>query len=306
MFPRQTNNTLTFLMAAKIAQIARWVQPLQCRQRESERVRNAYLYLKSRPMEHLIVHDQYELYIALIRINRPRERNALSPALMQEIRETLQRLDEDDNVRVIIITGNEQAFAAGAEINGMPANATADRLVTDQLVTWEQIRRTRKPLIAAVSGFCLGGGCELALTCDMIIASETAQFGQPEIKIGVMPGAGGTQRLARTVGKARAMELVLPGRIISADEARTLGMVNTVVATEMYLREAVDLARQVAAMSPIAVRLAKEAVNRSFETSLEEGLRFERKHFLLCFATEDQKEGMKAFLEKRKPEFRGK
>ncbi len=257
-------------------------------------------------MEHLIVHDQYELYIALIRINRPRERNALSPALMQEIRETLQRLDEDDNVRVIIITGNEQAFAAGADIKQMADKSTADMLVTDQLVTWEQIRRTRKPLIAAVSGFCLGGGCELALTCDMIIASETAQFGQPEIKIGVMPGAGGTQRLARTVGKARTMELVLTGRFISADEARTLGMVNKVVPTEMYLREAVDLAREVAAMSPIAVRLAKEAVNRSFETSLEEGLRFERKNFLLCFATEDQKEGMKAFLEKRKPEFRGK
>jgi enoyl-CoA hydratase len=179
-------------------------------------------------------------------------------------------------------------------------------LLIDQFSTWDQIRKTRKPIIAAVSGFALGGGCELAMTCDMIIASESARFGQPEIKIGVMPGAGGTQRLTRAIGKAKAMELVLTGRMLTADEALFYGLVNKVVPTEMYLHEATTLAQEIAQMSPIAAQLAKEAVNRSFETHLDEGLVLERKNFYLTFASEDQKEGMKAFVEKRKPEFKGR
>ncbi|HYG20518.1 MAG TPA: enoyl-CoA hydratase-related protein, partial [Ohtaekwangia sp.] len=176
----------------------------------------------------------------------------------------------------------------------------------DQFSTWDQIRRTKKPLIAAVSGFALGGGCELAMMCDMIIASETAKFGQPEIRIGVMPGAGGTQRLTRAVGKVKAMEMVLTGRMLTAPEALAYKLVNKVVPVEMYLREAVVLAREIAQLSPLAVQLAKEAVNRSFETHLDEGLMFERKNFYLTFASEDQKEGMKAFIEKRKPDFKGR
>ena len=179
-------------------------------------------------------------------------------------------------------------------------------LTIDQFSTWDQIRKTKKPIIAAVSGFALGGGCELAMTCDMIIASETAKFGQPEIKIGVMPGAGGTQRLTKALGKARAMELVLTGRFLSADDAFRYGLVNKVVPVEMYLHEAVTLASEIAQMSPIAVQLAKESVNRSFETLLDEGLHFERKNFYLTFASDDQKEGMKAFVEKRKPNYTGK
>ncbi|MGC1244270.1 MAG: enoyl-CoA hydratase-related protein [Chryseosolibacter sp.] len=257
-------------------------------------------------MEHIIVNEQYDTFVALIRINRPKELNALSTQLMQELRDALQQLDRDDNVRSIIVTGNEQAFAAGADIKQMADKSSTDMLLIDQFSTWDQIRKIKKPIIAAVSGFCLGGGCELAMTCDMIIASETARFGQPEIKIGVMPGAGGTQRLARTIGKARAMEMILTGRFITAEEALAMGMVNKVVPVEMYLREAVSLAREIAQMSPIAIQLAKESVNRAFETPLDEGLQFERKNFYLCFSSEDQKEGMRAFIEKRKPEYRGR
>ncbi len=257
-------------------------------------------------MEHIIVNEQYAPYIALIQLNRPRELNALNTKLMQEIRDSLRELDQNDRVRVIIITGNDQAFAAGADIKQMADKSTVDMLMTDQFSTWDQIRKTRKPLIAAVSGFCLGGGCELAMTCDMILASETARFGQPEIKIGVMPGAGGTQRLARSIGKVKTMEMVLTGRFISAEEAFSAGLINKVVPVEMYLREAVSLASEIAHMSPVAIQLAKESVNRAFETHLDEGLHFERKNFYLCFSSEDQKEGMKAFIEKRKPLFGGK
>jgi enoyl-CoA hydratase len=179
-------------------------------------------------------------------------------------------------------------------------------LMIDQFETWDQIRKTKKPIIAAVSGFALGGGCELAMTCDMIVASETAKFGQPEIKIGIMPGAGGTQRLTRAVGKALAMEMVLTGRFITADEAMDAGLINKVVPEEVYLDEAVKMAKEIAQMSPIAARLAKESVLKAFESSLQEGLYFERKNFYMCFASEDQKEGMKAFVEKRKPIFKGK
>jgi enoyl-CoA hydratase len=257
-------------------------------------------------MEFILVNEQYEPFIALIQLNRPKELNALNLQLMQELRDTLQHLDKNDKVRVVIITGNDQAFAAGADIKQMADKSAIDMLLTDQFSTWDQIRKTKKPIVAAVSGFALGGGCELAMTCDMIIASETARFGQPEIKIGVMPGAGGTQRLTKAIGKAKAMELVLTGRFLSADEALVYRIVNKVVPVEMYLREALQLAKEISQLSPLAVQLAKEAVNRSFETHLEEGLQFERKNFYLAFASEDQKEGMKAFIEKRKPEYKGK
>jgi enoyl-CoA hydratase len=225
---------------------------------------------------------------------------------MLELKAALASLDQDDNVRCIIITGNQQAFAAGADIKQMESKTAIDLLKIDQFETWDQIRKTKKPIIAAVSGFALGGGCELAMTCDMIVASETAKFGQPEIKIGIMPGAGGTQRLTKAVGKALAMEMVLTGKFISAEEALKAGLVNRVVAEELYLDEAVKLAKEVTQMSPISVRLAKESVLKAFDSGLQEGLYFERKNFYVCFASEDQKEGMKAFVEKRKPKFEGK
>jgi enoyl-CoA hydratase len=257
-------------------------------------------------MEFIKVKEDHAPYIALVQLNRPNELNALNPELMQELRDALQSLDRNDSVRVVILTGNEKAFAAGADIKQMADMTAIGMLFKDQFATWDLIRKTHKPIIAAVSGFVLGGGCELAMMCDMIIASETAKFGQPEIKLGVIPGAGGTQRLTRAIGKAKAMELVLTGRLLTAEEAHYYGLVNKVVPVEMYLYEATQLALEIARMSPIAARLAKEAVNRSFETHLDEGLHFERKNFYLAFASEDQKEGMKAFIEKRNAEFRGK
>lgn len=257
-------------------------------------------------MEFLLITEQYAPGIALIQLNRPNELNALNLQLMQELRDTLKSLDQNEDVRVIILTGNEKAFAAGADIKQMADKSAIDMLMIDQFSTWDQIKKTRKPIIAAVSGFALGGGCELAMTCDMIIASETAKFGQPEIKIGVMPGAGGTQRLTNAIGKVKAMELVLTGRFLAAEEALQYKLINKVVPVEMYLQEAVSLAKEIAAMSPVATLLAKEAINRSFETHLEEGLHFERKNFYMTFASEDQKEGMSAFIEKRKPNYSGK
>lgn len=258
------------------------------------------------PLEFIKVNPQYEKFVALIELNRPKELNALNRQLMLEIRDTLRELDEDDNVRVIILTGGGKVFAAGADIKQM-ANATAiDMLNMDQFSTWDQIKKTKKPIIAAVSGFALGGGCELAMACDMIMASETAKFGQPEIKIGTMPGAGGTQRLTRTVGKVTAMELVLTGKFISAEEALHRGMINRIVPVELLLTETVKLAQEIAKQSPIAIKLAKEAVNNAYNSTLDEGLIFERKNFYLTFASEDQKEGMAAFVEKRNPEFKGK
>lgn len=254
----------------------------------------------------IIVNPQLEKHIALIQLNRPKELNALNLELMGEIRDALKMLDKDENVRVIIITGNEKAFAAGADIKQMADKTAIDMANIDQFSTWDQIKKTKKPLIAAVSGFALGGGCELCMLCDMIIASETAKFGQPEIKIGVMPGAGGTQRLTRAVGKALAMEMVLTGKFISADEALKAGLINKVVPIEFYLKEAINLAAQIAEMSPVAVQFAKESVLNAFNSSLDEGLILERKNFYMLFASEDQKEGMKAFVEKRKAEFKGK
>jgi len=244
--------------------------------------------------------------IAVIQLNRPQVLNALNLQVMDEVIAALEALESDGEIRCVVITGNERAFAAGADIKEMAEATTVEMLERDQFAKWDRIRRFKKPLIAAVSGYALGGGNELAMLCDMIVASETAQFGQPEINIGVMPGAGGTQRLTRAVGKAMAMEMVLAGRMLSAKEALQYGLVNRVVPIEVYLEEAKRLALQIAKMGPIALQLAKEAVNKAFDVPLQEGLIFERKNFYTLFSTEDQKEGMSAFVEKRKPGFQGK
>lgn len=243
---------------------------------------------------------------AIVQINRPEVLNALNMALMVELVDTLESLDKDEDVRCIILTGNEKAFAAGADIKEMADASAMEMLLRDQFARWDRIRKIKKPIIAAVSGFALGGGCELVMTCDMVIASETAKFGQPEINIGVIPGAGGTQRLTRAVGKVKAMEMVLTGRMISADEALRWGLINNVVPVEYYLEEAKAWAKEIASKPPVAVKLAKESVLKSFDTTIEGGLEFERKNFYLLFASDDQKEGMKAFAEKRKAEWKGK
>ena len=242
---------------------------------------------------------------AIIQFNRPDVLNAVNMQLMIELVEALETLDKDETVRCFILTGNEKAFAAGADIKEMADASAVEMLTRDQFARWDKIRKIKKPLIAAVSGFALGGGCELAMTCDIIIASETARFGQPEINLGVMPGAGGTQRLTRAIGKAKAMEIVLTGRTFTAREAEEWGLVNKVVPIEYYLEEAKSLAKEIAGKPPVAVRLAKEAVLKSFDTTIEGGLEFERKSFYLLFASEDQKEGMKAFVDKKKPNWKG-
>lgn len=252
-----------------------------------------------------ILVSQHEGY-ALVQLNRPEVLNALSMQLMHELVDALEALDRDDAVRCIVLTGNEKAFAAGADIKEMADATAVEMLIRDQFARWDRIRKVKKPIIAAVSGFALGGGCEISMSCDIIIASETARFGQPEISIGVMPGAGGTQRLTRAVGKYKAMEMVLTGRMISGEEAMRWGLVNKVVPVEYYLEEAKNLAREIASKPPLAVRLAKEAVLKSFDTTIEGGLEFERKNFYLLFASQDQKEGMAAFVEKRPPVWKGK
>ncbi|MER3525283.1 MAG: enoyl-CoA hydratase [Ignavibacteria bacterium] len=253
----------------------------------------------------LIIVTKQEGY-AVVQLNRPDVLNALNIALMVELVDALETLDNDHDVRCIVLTGNEKAFAAGADIKEMMDATAIDMLTRDQFARWDRIRKIKKPLIAAVSGYALGGGCELVMTCDMVIASETARFGQPEINIGVMPGAGGTQRLTRAVGKVKAMEMVLTGRMISADEAMRWGLVNKVVPVEYYLEEAKGWAKEIAAKPPLAVKLAKEAVLKAFDTTIEGGLEFERKNFYLLFASEDQKEGMSAFVEKRKAAWKGR
>lgn len=244
--------------------------------------------------------------VGIARLNRPDVLNALNIELMDQLIETLEKFDADPSIHCIVLTGNEKAFAAGADIKEMSEATVVDMYERNNLARWERIKKVRKPIIAAVSGFCLGGGCELAMLCDMIVAAESAQFGQPEINIGVIPGAGGTQRLSRTLGKYRAMELILTGRFISAKEAMEVGLATRVVPTEVCLQEAVKLAKEIAERSPMAVRLGKDAVLKAFETSLSEGLEYERKVFYMLFATEDQKEGMKAFIEKRKATYQGK
>ena len=244
--------------------------------------------------------------VGLIRLNRPQQLNALNAQLMEELATALEEFDRDPNVGCIVITGNERAFAAGADIKEMAGATAVDMLTRDAIGRWDRIKKIKKPIVAAVSGWCLGGGCEMAMTCDIIVASESAQFGQPEINIGVMPGAGGTQRLTRAIGKSKAMEMVLTGRYLPAREAEQAGLVSRVVPVEVYLDEALKLAREIAAKAPIAVRLAKEAVNKVYEMPLADGLDYERRLFYFLFTTEDQKEGMQAFVDKRDPEWKGR
>lgn len=244
--------------------------------------------------------------IGVVTLNRPQVLNALSHELMAELVQALEEFDRDERVRAIVLTGSERAFAAGADIKEMSDETSISIMLKDQFATWDKVKNVKKPIVAAVSGFALGGGCELAMTCDIIVASETAQFGQPEINIGVIPGAGGTQRLTRCVGKYKAMEMILTGKPIMAHEALEYGLVNRVVPVELCLEEAKTLAKEIAKRPPLAVQMAKEAVLKTFDVPITEGLNFERKNFYALFSSQDQKEGMKAFLEKRAASFVGR
>lgn len=248
------------------------------------------------------IHDKS----GLIRINRPKAHNALNAVVMSELVSALQDYDADDNIGAIVITGNEKAFAAGADIKEMTEMSAVEMLIEDRIHSWDLVASIQKPIIAAVSGWCLGGGNELAMACDMVIASESAKFGQPEIELGVIPGAGGTQRLTRAVGKQVAMEMVLANRHLSAEEALQLGLIMRVVPDAQYLDEALKLANEIATKPPLAIRFGKEMVNLAFETMLSDGLERERRSFYFLFSTDDQKEGMRAFMEKRTPEWTGK
>jgi enoyl-CoA hydratase len=255
--------------------------------------------------ESLVLVDRDDA-VAVVLLNRPKQLNALSDELMEELVARLLELDADETVRCIVLGGSERAFAAGADI-GQLAEASAIELYYQRRVErWDAIRGLWTPLVAAVSGFCLGGGCELAMSCDLIVASESAQFGQPETGLGIIPGAGGTQRLTRAVGKAVAMDVILSGRFLSAREALDAGLVSRVVAREAWLDEAKRLAHDIAAKGPVATRLAKEAVDRAAEGPLSLGLEYERRLLYLSFASDDAKEGLAAFVEKRKPEFKGR
>ena len=244
--------------------------------------------------------------IAVVRLNRPEALNALSNQLMSELVGALENLDDDEAVRCIVIAGDEKAFASGADIGELSDSTALELYFGGRIDKWDAIRSVRTPIVAAVSGYCLGGGCELAMACDLIVASQTAQFGQPETNLGVLPGAGGTQRMTRAIGKSKAMDVILTGRFLTAREAEAAGLVARVVAAEAWLDEAKRVAQAIATKSPIGVRLAKEAVNQAFETNLRAGLDAERKAFHLALSSEDAQEGMKAFLEKRKPEIKGK
>jgi enoyl-CoA hydratase len=244
--------------------------------------------------------------IAVVRLNRPGQLNALSDELMEALVSALRELDADEAVRCIVLGGSERAFAAGADIGELARTTAIELYLSRRVDRWDAIRALGTPLVAAVSGFCLGGGCELALSCDLIVASETARFGQPETGLGIIPGAGGTQRLPRAVGKAVAMDMVLTGRLLTAREALAAGLVARVVAKEAWLDEAKRVARAIAEKGPVAARLASEAVDRSFEAPLSLGLDYERRLLALAFASDDAREGLTAFLEKRKPEFEGK
>jgi enoyl-CoA hydratase len=239
-------------------------------------------------------------------LNRPQQLNALSGELMDGLVDTLQELEADEAIRCIVVGGNERAFAAGADIGELAEGTPVSLYQSRRIDRWDTIRALRTPLVAAVSGYCLGGGCELAMACDLIVASESARFGQPEINLGVLPGAGGTQRLTHAVGKAVAMDMILTGRMITADEAWQLGLVARVVVREAWLEEAKRAAREIAAKGPVSVRLAKEAIDKAFEVPLPAGIDFERRAFYLARASEDAEEGLKAFLEKRAPDFKGR
>ena len=245
--------------------------------------------------------------IAVVQLDRPEVLNALSEELMDELVASLETLDDEPDIRCIVLTGSDKAFAAGADIKQSFVDATPASMLEQDLTTrWERVRKIRKPIIAAVSGYCLGGGCELAMTCDIIVASETAQFGQPEVNLGIIPGAGGTQRLTRAVGKYRAMDIILTGRRVKADEAKAIGLAAQVYPAATWLEDAKTLARTIAEKPPIAVRLATEAIDLAWNSTLDAGLEFERKAFYLLFATEDKREGVDAFVNKRKAVFKGK
>jgi enoyl-CoA hydratase len=244
--------------------------------------------------------------VGVVTLNRPKVLNALSPALIGELSDALGAFDADPDIGAVVLTGGPRVFAAGADIGDMADRSPVEQLLRDQTGRWATVAAFSKPLIAAVNGYALGGGCELALMCDLIVAGDGARLGQPEINLGIIPGAGGTQRWPRTVGKYVAMEINLGGAPITAQRAYQLGLVNRVVPSEVTIPVAVELAHQLATKAPVAVRLAKDAVNRALETPLSEGLAVERKNFYFLFGTEDQKEGMRAFLEKRKAQFRGR
>jgi enoyl-CoA hydratase/carnithine racemase len=253
-----------------------------------------------------LVETSVEGPVGVCRLNRPEARNALSPDLMMELADLVSGFDDDPDVRCVVIAGSDEVFAAGADIKAMAERSFPETLYNPASSFWKRLAAVKTPLLAAVSGWALGGGCELALACDLIVASETAEFGQPEITLGIIPGGGGTQRLARVLGKQRTMELVLTGRRISAEEALGFGLVNAVVPKGKWMEEAMELAQRVARRPPIASRLAKQAVLGADETALSAGLEMERRLYEMSFATEDRVEGMAAFLEKRKPDFKGK
>ena len=254
--------------------------------------------------EHILARTEGR--VGIVQLNRVKALNALNAPLMDEVTRALAAFDADPEIGCIVLTGSEKAFAAGADIKQMATASAVEMMDSPFIGYWDAVQRVRKPIVAAVSGWCLGGGCELAMICDVIVASESAVFGQPEINLGVIPGAGGTQRLTRAVGKSLAMEMILADRRLSAEEALRAGLVSRVAPVDSYLAVALEVAAAIAAKSPVALRVAKEAVNKAYETTLAEGVHVERRLFNLLFASEDQKEGMSAFVEKRAPVWKGK
>ncbi len=245
-------------------------------------------------------------HIGIIRLNRPDKLNALNTTLMTQVIEALEQFDRDNNIRCMLLAGDQRAFAAGADINEMADATMIEMHHRNMFGRWDRIKKIRKPIVAAVSGYALGGGCELMMCCDIVVASETARFGQPEVNLAIIPGAGGTQRLTRAIGKARAMDLILTGRMITADEALAMGLVSRVVPAEQWFDAALQLCQELCEKAPMALQAGKDAVNSAFETTLTEGIEVEKKLFYMLFATDDQTEGMRAFVEKRKPVFVGR